>query len=94
MLHVKKCEFIILLLIWNRFFFVCVVVQFNNRNKVKVSLSCLFVSNFTFVSGFQTVQSVHVLKSPLAGSQATNFKWHKEIIYNEMLFVLGFAEEI
>ena len=28
------------------------VVQFNNRNKVKVSLSHLFVSNFTFVSGF------------------------------------------
>ena len=51
MLHVKKkCEFVILLLIWDRFIFV--VVQFNNRNKVKVSLSHLFVGNFTFVSGF------------------------------------------
>ena len=51
---------------------VCVVVQFNNRNKVKVSLSRLFGSNFTFVSGFQTVQSIQILKSPFAVSQATN----------------------
>ena len=76
------------------FFFVCVVVQFNNSNKVKVSLSRLLGSNFTFVSGFQTVQSIQILKSPLAVSQATDLKWHKEIIYNEILFVLGFAEEI
>ena len=94
MLHVKKYEFIILLLIRDRFFCVCVVVQFNNSNKVKVSLSHLLGSNFTFVSGFQTVQSIQILKSPLAVSQATDLKWHKEIIYNEILFVLGFAEEI
>lgn len=74
MLHVKKYEFIILLLIRDRFFCVCVVVQFNNSNKVKVSLSRLLGSNFTFVSGFQTVQSIQILKSPLAVSQATDLK--------------------
>lgn len=42
---------------------------------------------------YKAVQSTQVLKSHLTFNQVTNFKWQKEIIYNEMLFVLGFAEE-
>ena len=73
----------------------CVCVWwFNLIAEIKVSLSRLFSSNFTFVSCFQTVQSIQILKSPLAVSQATNFKWHKEITYNGIVFVLAFAEEL
>jgi len=69
--------------------------RFNGRTGVKqksvVCLSLFLASNFTFVYALDNC--AQALISHLTLNQITSFKWHKQITYNEMLFVLGFTEE-